>query len=70
MADILKFPPKKSIEDKFMESLTDEQNEMFFEIIMKVREDYEKLQSKLVKKIAECELLKLEIKSLKESDNG
>ena len=66
MADILKFPLKKSIEDKFMKSLTEEQNEMFFEIIMKVREDYEQLQSKLVEKIAECELLKLKIKSLKE----
>ena len=66
MADILKFTPKKSIEDKFMESLTEEQNEMFFKIIMRVREDYEQLQSKLVKKIAECELLRLEIESLKE----
>lgn len=65
MAEIIKFKIE-TIEDTFIKSLTEEQNEMFFEIITNIQEDYEKLQSKLVKKIAECEMLKLEIETLKE----
>ena len=65
MGEIIQFPPKKSIEDIFMESLSDEQNEMFYEIISKIRTEYEEMQNKLVKKIAECEMLRLENKSLK-----
>ena len=60
-----KMPQKKSIEDQFLDSLNDEQQEMFFEILMKIQDEFDELQSKLVKKIAECEMLRIENESLK-----
>lgn len=64
MGKIIKFQTI-SLEDKFMQSLTDEQNEMFYEIIDKIQADYEDLQARHIKKIAECEMLRLENECLK-----
>lgn len=64
MGKIIKFQTI-SLEDKFMKSLTDEQNEMFYEILTKIQADYEDLQARHIKKIAECEILRLENKCLK-----
>lgn len=68
MAEVIKFKIE-TIEDTFIKSLSEEQNEMFYEIITKIQDDYEKLQSKYVKKIAECEMLKIEIETLKGGSN-
>lgn len=67
MADVLMFkkPPKKTIEDIFFDSLSDQQIEMFSEIMAEIEADYEDLQNKLLKKIAECEMLRLENKKLR-----
>lgn len=67
MNNIIKFkkPQKKNIEELFMESLTERQTEMFFEIIELIQQDIDKLQATLLKKITECELLRLENESLK-----
>lgn len=63
--NIIKFPPKKSLEDRFMESLTEEQFEMFGEIMLNVEQEYEKLYQttqditkKYIDKVVECEELK------------
>ena len=72
MDNIIQFkkPQEKSIEDQFLDSLNDEQQEMFHEMLVKIQEEFDELQSKLVKKIAECEMLRLENESLKGGNNG
>ena len=64
MGKILKFK-KPKIEDLFMESLSENQFELFSEIMTKIQEEYTALENKLLDKIAECELLKIELNSLK-----
>lgn len=64
MAEIIKFK-KPSIEDRFMESLSEYQLEMFDEIMRLIQNDFlklveenQKLTHKLAKKCTENELLK------------
>ena len=60
-----KMPQKKSIEDQFLDSLDDEQQEMFHKILVEIQEEFDKLQGELVRKIAESEMLRIENESLK-----
>lgn len=53
---------KQSKEDKFMETLTEEQVEMFYEIIQEIAKEYDKLNNKYLKKVAELEVLKIKSK--------
>ena len=58
-----KMPQKKSIEDQFLDGLNDCQQKMFNEILQRRQEELEELQSELVKKIVECEILRIENES-------
>lgn len=57
MSDIIKFekPKEKSLEDKFMETLSLYQMEMFAEIMLKARIDQDEREEKFIKKIIELE---------------
>lgn len=61
---IIKFekPKEKSLEDKFMETLTDKQAEMFYEIIQKIAKEYDELNNKYLEKVAELEVAKIKSK--------
>lgn len=65
MAEVIKFK-KPNIEETFMESLNDYQLGLFEQIMELIQEDFFKMQDQidtletaLVKKCAECEMLKL-----------
>ena len=60
-----KLPQKKSVEDQFLDSLNNEQQEVFHEILVKIQDEFDKLQGELVRKIAECEMLRIENECLK-----
>lgn len=57
-------PEEKSLEDKFIETLNDEQTEMFSQIWEKALEELETLNEKYLEKVAECEIWKLKAKML------
>ena len=59
-------PEEKSLEDKFIETLNDEQTEMFFEIWEKVMKDFEEISNKCLEKTAECEIWKLKAKMMED----
>ena len=54
-----------TLEDKFINTLEDEQVEMFYEIIQKIKQEYDELNNKYLQKVTECEILKYENKSMK-----
>ena len=53
---------KQSKEDKFMETLTEEQTEMFYEIIQEIAKEYDELNNKYLEKVAELEVAKIKSK--------
>lgn len=57
MAEIIKFekPKEKSLEDKFMETLSLDQMEMFATIMMKASIDQDEREKRLIKRIVELE---------------
>ena len=61
---IIKFEKskEKGLEDKFMETLTDKQAEMFYEIIQKIAKEYDELNNKYLEKVAELEVAKIKSK--------
>lgn len=64
MTEIIKFkkPPELTLEDKFIETLDEEQSEMFFEILFKIGSEQDKRELKLINEICK---LQLEIETLK-----
>lgn len=55
---------KQKKEDKFIDSLTDEQLDMFYEIIQEIMEEYDELEQEYLKKVAELEVTKIKSKML------
>lgn len=57
MAEIIKFekPKEKSLEDKFMETLSLDQMEMFATIMMKASIDQDEREERLIKRIIALE---------------
>lgn len=76
MSKVIKFEDK-SLEDRFFDTLSDEQHEMFEELLLRIAANYEDLEERLIQKsaevavaIEELEMAKQTIKELKEKFEG
>lgn len=62
MTDILRFK-RKELEDEFLDSLSEEQTEMFAQIMMNVSNEFDQLNRMYISKVAECEVLKTKLQN-------
>lgn len=52
---------KPTLEDEFMNSLTDNQLEQFYEIIRLAEDEFNSLNKRYLDKVVECEQLKMQL---------
>ena len=64
MAKIINFK-KKDLSNNFVQSLTEEQKDIFLDLLIQIEDCYENLKQKYLEKSAECEILKAENTILK-----
>lgn len=72
MGKIIKFqkPKEKPIEDRFMETLSEEQMFMFLEVVEIMKQELELMYVNLLGVTAECEKLRKENRKLKQNKKG